>query len=455
MPKARLKLLIRSRAFENFVPEFAVMTEPIVTCPNCQSNIRLTESLAAPLVQATRQQFEREMADKDREIASREAAIRDQQRALENDKAAIDQQIAEKLIAERKRIADEEMAKARRLAAADLDQKSKELADLQGVLKQREQKLAEAQKAQAEVMRKERELDDAKRELDLTIEKRVQGSLTAVREKAKHDAEEGLKLRVLEKEEQIASMQRQIEDLKRKAEQGSQQLQGEVLELELEATLRSKFPHDLIEPVPKGEFGGDVLQRVAGPLGQPCGTILWETKRTKNWTDGWLAKLREDQRKAKADIALIVSNALPKGVHTFDHVDGVWVTESRCAVPIAIVLRQSLIEIAAARQASDGQQTKMELVYHYLTGPRFRQRIEAIVEKFSDMQGDLDKERRALTRLWARREAQFRGVLEATAGMYGDLQGIAGKAFEEIDGIALPMLEDGVRGGDEDEPIAA
>ena len=164
-------------------------------------------------------------------------------------------------------------------------------------------------------------------EMDLTIEKKVQGSLAAVREKAKHDAEEGLKLRVLEKEEQIASMQRQIEDLKRKAEQGSQQLQGEVQELELEATLRSKFPHDLIEPVPKGEFGGDVLQRVMGPFGQPCGTILWESKRTKNWADGWLTKLRDDQRKAKADIALIVSNALPKGVHTFDHVDGVWVTE--------------------------------------------------------------------------------------------------------------------------------
>jgi hypothetical protein len=125
-------------------------------------------------------------------------------------------------------------------------------------------------------------------------------------------------------------MQRQIEDLKRKAEQGSQQLQGEVQELELEAMQRAKFPHDIIEPVPKGEFGGDVLQRVINPLNQPCGTILWESKRTKNWVDGWLAKLRDDQRKAKADLALIVSNALPKGVHTFDHVDGIWVTETRC-----------------------------------------------------------------------------------------------------------------------------
>jgi hypothetical protein len=135
--------------------------------------------------------------------------------------------------------------------------------------------------------------------------------------------------------------------------------------------------------VPKGEFGGDVLQRVIGPLDQHCGTILWESKRTKNWTDTWLAKLREDQRKAKADIALIISNALPKGVHTFNHVDGIWVTESRCAIPVAMALRQSLIEIAAVRQAGEGQHTKMEIMYRYLTGPRFRQRLEAIVEKFS------------------------------------------------------------------------
>src|SRR5262249_35112894 len=124
-----------------------------------------------------------------------------------------------------------------------------------------------------------------------------------------------------------------------------QQLQGEVQELALEAMLRTKFPRDLIEPVPKGEFGGDVVQRVVGQLDQHCGTILWESKRTKNWTDTWLTKLREDQRKAKADVALIVSNALPKGVHSFDHIDGVWVAEPRCAVPVAMVLRQSLIEI--------------------------------------------------------------------------------------------------------------
>jgi hypothetical protein len=428
------------------------MSDPTITCPKCHHDIPLTESLAAPLIEATRQDFERQIADKDRDITDREAAMRVQQAALEKARAEVDQQVFDKLQSERKRIAGEEAEKAKRLAAADLEQKDKELADLQLVLKTRDEKLAQAQKAQAEVIRKESELDDAKREIDLTIEKRVQASLDTVRDKARLEAEDGLKLRLAEKEEQIASMQRRVEELKRKAEQGSQQLQGEVQEVALEATLRAKFPRDLIEPVPKGEFGGDVLQRVLGPLDQHCGTILWESKRTKNWTDSWLAKLREDQRKAKADIALIVSNALPRGVHTFDHVDGIWVTDSRCAISVAIALRQSLIEVAAVRQAGVGQQTKMEIMYQYLTGPRFRHRLEAIVEKFSDMQEDLDKERKAMTRLWAKREEQIRGVIDATAGMYGDLQGIAGQALKEIDGIALPLLED--KGRDEDS-IAA
>jgi hypothetical protein len=162
--------------------------------------------------------------------------------------------------------------------------------------------LADAQRAQADLIRKQRDLDDAKREIDLTIQNRVQAELTAVRDKAKQETGAALNLRVREKEEQIASMQRQIENLKRKAEQGSQQLQGEVQELALEGLLRQKFARDVIEPVPKGEFGGDLIHRVIGPTGQICGSIMWEAKRTKNWSDGWLGKLREDQRAAKATL---------------------------------------------------------------------------------------------------------------------------------------------------------
>ncbi len=297
------------------------------------------------------------------------------------------------------------------MLAIDLEQKEKEIAGLQETLEQRDTKLAEAQKAQAELIRKQRELDDAKRELDLTVETRVQEGLDAVREQARKEAEEGLRLKVQEKEQTIASMQRQIEELKRKAEQGSQQLQGEVVELELEGLLRTRFPQDSIEPVPKGEHGGDVLQRVIGPAGLTCGSILWESKRTKNWSDGWLPKLRDDQRAAKAEVAVIVSHALPKDVETFELIDGVWVTHPRATVPMAMVLRHSLIEVAMARKATEGQHTKMELVYEYLTGPRFRQRVQAIVEAFSSMQEDLDKEKKVITKQWAKREEQIERVM--------------------------------------------
>ena len=417
------------------------MNEPIITCPNCKTEIKLNESLAAPLIEATRLQFEHTIAEKEAQIAKREAAVHEQKAAIEKAREAIDEVVSQKLTAEREKIVTEEAKKARLILETDIERKAKEVADLQEVLKDRDIKLAEAQKTQVDLLRKQRELDDAKRELDLTVEKKVQESLTVVRDKAKQEAEGSLKLKVLEKEEQIASMQRQIEELKRRAEQGSQQLQGEVLELELELLLRAKFPRDTIEPVAKGEFGGDVLQSVIGPLGQHCGSILWESKRTKNWSDGWLPKLRNDQRAAKADIALIVSDALPKGVETFDLIEGVWVTATRLAIPIAVALRQSLIELSSARQANEGQQTKMETVYKYLTGPRFRHRIEAIVEKFSDMQADLDKERKTMTRSWAKREAQIRGVIESTVGMYGDLQGIAGRALPEIDSIDTLSLD--------------
>lgn len=421
------------------------MTEPTITCPNCKTEIKLTESLAAPLLAATKQQFESQLAKKDAEILQREQATREKEKQLIEAKNKLDEQVADKVAEQLKqdriRIASEEAKKAKQAAAVDLEQKSRELADLQEVLQQNNEKLAEAQKAQADLIKKQRELDDAKRELELTVEKRVQDGLTEVRSLAKREAEEEQKLKVMEKEQTITAMQKQIEDLKRRAEQGSQQLQGEVQELELENLLRVKFPFDSIEPVAKGEFGGDVLHRVVSTGGQPSGTILWESKRTKNWSDSWLTKLREDQRTAKAEIAVIVSQILPKGVESFDVVDGVWVTHPRAALPVATILRHTLLQVNMARQVSEGQQTKTEMVYQYLTGPRFKQRVEAIVEAFSTMQEDLDRERKVIMKQWAKREEQIERVMGATVGMYGDLQGIAGKSLQEIEGLSLDPIQ--------------
>lgn len=415
------------------------MTEPTIVCPKCRSEIKLTESLAAPLLEATRKEHERRMREKDEAAAAREVELRT-------------------------KIAADEARKAKQVVATDLDQKTRDVAELREVLAARDAKLAEAQKAQADFVRKERALEDQKRELELTIEKRVnaarEADLQAARTRAQDEVRpkvEEMKLQLTEREEKIASMQRQIEALMRKAEQGSQQAQGEAQEMELEALLAARFPRDSIEPVAKGESGADCLQRVMGPAGQACGAILWESKRTKNWSDGWLTKLKDDQRAAKAEVAVLMSHALPKGVDTFELLDGVWVTHPRAAVPLAMVLRQTLIEVALVRQASEGQDTKMELVYRYLTGPRFFHRLQAIVEAFSSMQSDLASEKRAIMTQWKKREAQIERMTNGTVSLYGELQAIVGKSLKEIEGLEMGTLSlpfDAGPSGGGDDPLA-
>jgi len=415
--------------------------EPTLNCPNCNHEIKLTESLAAPLIEETRRRFQEQLASKDAEVARKTEALRQEREQLEKSREQIEDQIKQRMAAERSQIAALEAKKAREAVAAEVQLKGAELEELRKTLAANNAKLAEAQQQQAELMRKQRALDDEKRELDLTVEKRVQASVEQIQVKARQEADEAARLRVAEKDQTIESMARTIEELKRKAEQGSQQSQGEVLELELEELLRGRFPTDSIEPVGKGELGADVIQQVNAAVGQPAGIILWETKRTKAWSDGWLAKLRDDQRRSGADVALIISHALPKHIEQFDLMDGVWVAHPRCALPVAVALRQALIDVSNSRLVQQGQQTKMEQVYHYLTGTKFRQRVEAVVEKFNDMRKDLDSERKFMVRQWAKRETQILSVIDSTVGMVGDLQAIAGKAMPEIPSIDLPLIE--------------
>lgn len=417
------------------------MNEPTITCPNCKSDIKLTESLAGPLVEQTRLAFVEQLSAKDQLVAQAHAEVAAEKKRIELERQAIDATLSARLDEARKQIAVDEAERAKRVVAADMEERDRKFAELQDTLASREEKLKLSQAAEAEMLKKQRELDDKLREVDLAVQRQVNEGLEAVRATAKQEAEDVLSLKVKERDTQIASMQQKIEELKKKAEQGSQQLQGEAQELMLEDMLRARFPFDQIEPVGKGEFGGDVLQRVVNPAGQVCGSILWETKRTRTWSDGWLSKLKGDLRAAKADLALIVSHALPKDIETFGQMEGVWITGPKCAIPVAMSLRESLVLMNGVRAAGEGQQTKSALMYEYLTGPRFRHRIEAVVEKFSEMQDDLASERKATMKRWAKREQQLHTVLDSTAGLYGDLQGIAGRSMLEIEALETPLLE--------------
>lgn len=417
------------------------MSEPTIVCPQCKIEFKLTESLAAPLINSMREEYERQLEKNGELLKLRQDELEEQRTKLETEKQSLESQLATRVEEATAKIVAIERSKARLELESDLKQKGTQLAELQDLLKTRESKLAEAQEAQAAVLKKERQLSDDRRELNLTIETRVKEELGAVAEKTNREVEERYKLKVLEGEQKMQSMKQKIEELQQKAEQGSQQLQGEVQELHLETLLSERFPGDSIEPVPKGEFGGDALHRVLTQGGQQSGLILWESKRTKNWSDGWLAKLRSDQRAAGADVAILVSQSLPKAVEYFDQVDGIWVVSTRCIIPVAIAIRQALLQIAGVRQANEGKLTKMDMVYRYLTGQQFTHRMQAIVEAFSTMQEDLDKERRVIGKQWAKREMQINHVMEATAGMYGDLQGIAGKSLQEIEGLEIAMLQ--------------
>ena len=264
-----------------------------------------------------------------------------------------------------------------------------------------------------------------------------------IRGAAQAEAAEAHQLSLAQRDQTIQGMKRTIEELRKKADQGSQQSQGEALEVTLEDMLRQAFPQDEIEPVPKGITGADLVHRVKSDAGVVCGTILWEAKRTKHWTAGWLPKLRDDQRALKAELAALVSIALPADAPPISNQDGVWVTGFASAIGLAQVLRMSLRRSSAAKRALEGRQDKMDLLYAYFTGPEFRSRVEGLLEPFLAMKEDLEKERRSVQRLWAKREKQIERALTSTSGLYGDVQGIAGGAIPELSALDLPALEDG------------
>lgn len=409
------------------------MNEPIVICPKCKNEFHLTESLAAPLLAKLKNEYQQKLLQKDSEIEQRESEVSKKEKKIDDD---IKEKVAKELVEERKRITNEESKRAKLLIREELDQKSREVSDLFEVLEEKDKKLVEAQNQQMELLKNQRALEDERREMKLAAEKHIQSELL----KAEKLNEQNFSMQLREKEQVISSMNKTITELKQKSEQVSQQLQGEVQELELEALLRNNFPLDDIEPVPKGKFGGDVLQSVRNQANMLCGTILWESKRTRNWSNDWLAKLRDDQRASKADIAILATQILPKEVDNFGLLHNIWIVHMRFAVPCVKMLRETLIRVNQERKTHEGAETKAEMVYRYLTSQDFRQRIEAIAEAFSVMQGDLNKEREVITKQWAKRQKQIEQVMNGAIGMYGDLQGIAGKAFQEIGSLELQAI---------------
>jgi hypothetical protein len=244
-------------------------------------------------------------------------------------------------------------------------------------------------------------------------------------------------MQLKERDKMNDDLRKKIEELQMKASESSVQIRGEIQELELEALLRELFPTDVIEPIGKGKFGADVAQKVRDQYGRTCGVILWESKHTKQWQSEWLPKLREDLRTYKGNVAILASQTMPDGLETFGIKDGVWVTCFDCLPGLAMAIRHELIAIAYERNAASGKGEKMEMLYNYLIGHEFRQKIEAIVEVFTSMREDLEKEKNVMERVWKKREMQLARLAVNTSRMYGEMQGLVGSALPTVAGLEL------------------
>ncbi len=389
------------------------LADQSISCPSCGKKIPLTRALRDEIEASLKQQFDETLQGRERELrATYESRL------------------------------EEDMLRAQADAAKKAEKKvAQELAGLKSQVKDQAKDLEEARRLELAMRKKERELERKQRELELTVAREIDKERTRLVTETQERLADEHRLKDAEKERQLADMRRQIEDLKRKAEQGSQQLQGEAGEGELESLLRANFPSDEISAIGQGVRGADLHQIVIDSRGRKSGAILWECKNTRNWSDAWIAKLKQDQRSRHADVAVLVTAVLPKGCTRFALIEGVLVTDFACAAGLAAVVRANLGQLAQMRSAAISKEESLELLHRYLSGVEFRHRVEAVVEAFTAMRHDLDQERRAAERQWARRSRQIDAVTFNVSGMYGDLQGLV-PALPSIALLELPEAEE-------------
>ncbi|MEK7570814.1 MAG: DUF2130 domain-containing protein [Patescibacteria group bacterium] len=303
--------------------------------------------------------------------------------------------------------------------------------------KEKDERIKELIEQITELTKELRQSKKEREEAKMEMEKKLAEEEGKIRQDAQKKAEEEQHLKMLAKDKQLQDTLKELEDAKRKLQQGSQQTQGEVFELEFEQLLQREFPHDKIKPVGKGVRGGDIVQEVWDARGNYNGKILWELKNTKTWTEGWVDKLKNDKRTINAEEAVLISEVLPKEVQTAGFRNGVWVTKHEFVIGLASALRASLIQLYYTKAAAQGKDAKVEVLYAYLSGVEFRHRIEGIIEAFTKMQQEIEKEKRYFATKWAHDEKNIRQVIDNTYGMYGDFKGIMGSSVATIKGLEV------------------
>lgn len=351
------------------------------------------------------------------------------------EKESLTKQFEEKLKLEKTNI--EETVKKE--AAEKLEKEySEKLENIKADGEERDKQNKDLRDQISDLMKQLREMKAKDEQRDIEYQKKIMEEESSIKDKAKQEAMEESRLQIAQREKQLDDLKKQLAEAQRKAEQGSQQTQGEVLELELEELLKQQFIYDEIIPVPKGDNGADVIQKVKNSFGKVCGTIVWESKRTKNWTESWIPKLKDDLRREKGDIAVIVSTALPDEIKNFGIREGVMVASFNSVIPLTTILRKQLIDLYNAKSSSEGKGKKSEIVYNYLISNDFKQRIEVWLEYFTSRQKEINVEKAYFTKKWEKEEKSIQKIYMNTSGIYGDLQGLIGTALPKIEMLELP-----------------
>lgn len=405
------------------------MKEGKITCPNCGEEFELSDALTGRIREHLKAELLGEVSRREARLKEKAESLRAEAEQISKSREAVDEEIETRL---KKRLAEVEKKAAKKLEG----QYANQLKDLEEAIAEKDKAIKTFRGQELELRKKQRKLEEATESLELEVARKLDAERENIRGEAEKKLAEAHRLKDLEKDKVINDLKSSLEDMKRKAEQGSMETQGEVLEQDFEARLKTFFVHDDIRPVPKGIRGADLVQTVRTTPGTESGVLLWETKNTKAWSSAWIPKLKDDMIEVRASIAILVSVVLPDGINRFGQVEGVWVSDPLSAIPLAAALREQLMAVNRERTASVGKGEKMETLYQYLAGVEFKQKIEGIVEAFTSMQDQLNRERRAMERHWKQREKEIERVVKNTVGLYGDMQGIIGGQIP-----AIPALE--------------
>lgn len=409
----------------------------MIKCPKCGEILDVSDSLKNEIEREFLAKFNALKTEFDKEVAQKRAEYKKHLDELENRKLEFENSIKtavdERLKSQK---AELENALKQKFQAENLEI----LNALKDELNQKSKEITQLNLKSVELEKIKREKDELEANLKAKAEAELNEKILAQKEKISKEFQEQNELRLRQKDEALEAMKRQIDELKRKAEQGSEQLQGEVQELAIEEWLRLKFPLDNIDEIKKGQNGADCIQIVHTRELENCGKIYYESKRTKEFKDEWITKFKNDMRSQNADIGVLVTQTMPKDMDRVGLRDGVWVCSFDEFKGLCFVLRESLIQLTKAKIMSENKSDKMSLLYSYLTGNEFRLSIELIVGSFMQMKSDLETEKRSFERIWKKREKQIEQVLTNTTNMYGALQGIAGNAIADVKILSIENL---------------